>query len=132
MQPPAPLELWESDPFEPTIRDEWLYARGIADDKGQLWMMLHAAGPARAPTGALPVNIRVVCDGEEEVGGQSIVEFLEQDERGADACVIFDGAMESRALPAINIAHARASAASISASAPARATFTPACTAALR
>ena len=103
VQPPAPLELWQSDPFEATIRDEWLYARGIADDKGQLWMLLHAAG-LLAADGALPVNIRVVSDGEEEVGGQSIVEFLEQDERGADACVIFDGSMESRDLPALSIA----------------------------
>ena len=47
VQPPAPLELWESDPFQATIRDEWLYARGVADDKGQLWMLLHAAGLAR-------------------------------------------------------------------------------------
>ena len=103
MQPPAPLELWESDPFEATIRDEWIYARGIADDKGQLWMLLHAAG-LLAAEGALPINIRVVSDGEEEVGGQSIVQFLEQDERGADACVIFDGGMESRDLPALSIA----------------------------
>jgi acetylornithine deacetylase/succinyl-diaminopimelate desuccinylase-like protein len=103
VQPPAPLELWESDPFEATIRDEWLYARGVADDKGQLWMLLHAAG-LLAAEGALPINIRVVSDGEEEVGGQSIVQFLEQDERGADACVIFDGGMESRDLPALSIA----------------------------
>ena len=75
VQPPAPLELWESDPFEATIRDEWLYARGVADDKGQLWMLLHAAG-LLAAEGALPINIRVVSDGEEEIGGQSIVEFL--------------------------------------------------------
>jgi acetylornithine deacetylase/succinyl-diaminopimelate desuccinylase-like protein len=103
VQPPAPLELWESDPFEATIRDEWLYARGVADDKGQLWMLLHAAG-LLAAEGALPINIRVVSDGEEEVGGQSIVQFLEQDERGADACVIFDGSMERRDLPALSIA----------------------------
>jgi acetylornithine deacetylase/succinyl-diaminopimelate desuccinylase-like protein len=103
VQPPAPLDLWESDPFEATIRDEWLYARGVADDKGQLWMLLHAAG-LLAADGALPINIRLVSDGEEEVGGQSIVEFLEQDERGADACVIFDGSMESRNLPAISVA----------------------------
>jgi acetylornithine deacetylase/succinyl-diaminopimelate desuccinylase-like protein len=103
VQPPAPLELWESDPFEATIRDEWVYARGVADDKGQLWMLLHAAG-LLAAEGALPINIRLVSDGEEEVGGQSIVEFLEADERGADACVIFDGGMENRNLPAISIA----------------------------
>ena len=106
VQPPAPLELWESEPFEATIRDEWLYARGVADDKGQLWMLLHAAG-LLAAEGALPINIRVASDGEEEVGGQSIVQFLEQDERGADACVIFDGAMERRDLPAISVATRR-------------------------
>ena len=66
-------------------------------------MLLQAAG-LLAAEGALPINIRVVSDGEEEVGGQSIVEFLEQDERGADACVIFDGGMESRDLPALSIA----------------------------
>ena len=103
VQPPAPLELWQSEPFEATIRDEWLYARGVADDKGQLWMLLHAAGELAA-AGALPINIRIASDGEEEVGGQSIVEFLQQDERGADACVIFDGAMERRDLPAISVA----------------------------
>jgi acetylornithine deacetylase/succinyl-diaminopimelate desuccinylase-like protein len=103
VQPPAPLELWESDPYEATIRDEWIYARGVADDKGQLWMLLHAAGMLAAE-GALPINIRVVSDGEEEVGGQSIVEFLQQDTRGADACVIFDGGMENRNLPALSIA----------------------------
>jgi acetylornithine deacetylase/succinyl-diaminopimelate desuccinylase-like protein len=103
VQPPAPLELWESDPFEATVRDEWLYARGVADDKGQLWLLLHAAG-LLAAEGALPINIRLVSDGEEEVGGQSIVRFLEQDERGADACVILDGSMESRDLPAISVA----------------------------
>ena len=103
VQPPAPLELWQSDPFEATIRDEWLFARGVADDKGQLWMLLHAAGELAA-AGALPINIRIASDGEEEVGGQSIVEFLQQDERGADACVIFDGAMERRDLPAISVA----------------------------
>ena len=66
-------------------------------------MLLHAAG-LLAAEGALPINIRVVSDGEEEVGGQSIVQFLEQDERGADACVIFDGGMENRNLPALSIA----------------------------
>ena len=103
VQPPAPLDLWESDPFEPTVRGEWLFARGVADDKGQLWMLLHAAS-LLAADGGLPVNIRVVSDGEEEVGGQSIVQFLQDDERGADACVIFDGGMESRTQPALSIA----------------------------
>jgi acetylornithine deacetylase/succinyl-diaminopimelate desuccinylase-like protein len=100
VQPPAPLELWESDPFEATIRDEWLYARGVADDKGQLWALLKGA-ELLAADGSLPVNVRIACDGEEEIGGHSVVDFLEADERGADACIIFDSAMEKRGVPAI-------------------------------
>ena len=80
MQPPDPLELWESEPFEATIRDEWLYGRGVADDKGQLYLLLKAAEQLAAE-GALPVNLRFACDGEEETGGHSIVDFLAADER---------------------------------------------------
>jgi acetylornithine deacetylase/succinyl-diaminopimelate desuccinylase-like protein len=100
VQPPAPLELWDSEPFEPTVRDGWLYARGVADDKGQLWTLLKGAA-LLAAEGKLPVNVRIACDGEEEVGGHSIVEFLERDERGADACIIFDSSMERRGVPAL-------------------------------
>jgi acetylornithine deacetylase/succinyl-diaminopimelate desuccinylase-like protein len=92
VQPPAPLDLWETPPFELAERDGWYYARGIADDKGQLFTLLKAAQLLREQN-ALPVNIRVVSDGEEEIGGHSVVDFLEQDERGADACIIFDGGM---------------------------------------
>src|SRR6266511_843350 len=84
VQPPAPLEEWVSPPFEPTVRDGWLYGRGVADDKGQLYLLLKAA-ELLAAEGALPVNVRVACDGEEEIGGHSIVDFLARDERGADA-----------------------------------------------
>jgi acetylornithine deacetylase/succinyl-diaminopimelate desuccinylase-like protein len=98
VQPPDPLDLWESDPFEPTVRDGWLHARGVADDKGQLYLLLKAAADLAAAR-ALPINVRVVCDGEEEVGGHSIVDFLAQDERGADACVIYDSSMERRDVP---------------------------------
>jgi acetylornithine deacetylase/succinyl-diaminopimelate desuccinylase-like protein len=102
VQPPEPLELWDSEPFEPTIRGEWLYARGIADDKGQLWMLLKAA-QLLADAGELPVNLRFACDGEEEIGGHSIVDFLAEDDRGADAAVIFDSSMMARGVPAFNI-----------------------------
>jgi acetylornithine deacetylase/succinyl-diaminopimelate desuccinylase-like protein len=102
VQPPAPLEEWHTPPFEPTVRDGWLYARGVADDKGQLWMLLHAAA-GLAAEGRLPVNVRFACDGEEETGGHSIVEFLEADERGADACVIFDSSMLARGVPCFNL-----------------------------
>ncbi len=103
VQPPAPLDLWESPPFELAERDGWFYARGIADDKGQLYTLLKAAELLRADN-ALPVNIRVACDGEEEIGGHSIVEFLEEDERGADACIIFDGGMTRPEQPEFGLA----------------------------
>src|ERR1700742_1645012 len=103
VQPEDPLELWESAPFEPEIRDEYVYGRGVADDKGQLYMLLSAAREL-ALAGELPVNVRFTCDGEEETGGHSIVEFLEQDRRGADAAVIFDSGMIARGLPAFNVA----------------------------
>jgi len=103
VQPPAPLELWESAPFEPEIRDGYLYGRGTVDDKGQLYMLL-AAARELAREGALPVNLRFCCDGEEETGGHSIVDYLASDERGADAAVIFDSGMIRRDVPAFNLA----------------------------
>jgi acetylornithine deacetylase/succinyl-diaminopimelate desuccinylase-like protein len=103
VQPADPLALWDSEPFEPEIRDERLYGRGVADDKGQLYMLL-AGARALAQAGTLPVNVRFACDGEEETGGHSIVEFLEADERGADAAIIFDSGMIREDVPAFNIA----------------------------
>jgi acetylornithine deacetylase/succinyl-diaminopimelate desuccinylase-like protein len=103
VQPPDPLELWESPPFEPEIRGDYLYGRGTVDDKGQLYMLL-AAARELAVAGELPVNVRFCCDGEEETGGHSIVEFLEADERGADAAIIFDSGMIRRDVPAFNVA----------------------------
>jgi acetylornithine deacetylase/succinyl-diaminopimelate desuccinylase-like protein len=103
VQPPDPLELWESDPFEPEIRGDYLYGRGTVDDKGQLYMLL-AAARELARAGELPVNVRFCCDGEEETGGNSIVEFLAADERGADAAIIFDSGMIRRDVPAFNVA----------------------------
>jgi acetylornithine deacetylase/succinyl-diaminopimelate desuccinylase-like protein len=103
VQPPDPLELWQSAPFEPEIRGDYLYGRGTVDDKGQLYMLL-AAARELAEAGELPVNVRFCCDGEEETGGHSIVEFLEADERGADAAIIFDSGMIRRDVPAFNVA----------------------------
>jgi acetylornithine deacetylase/succinyl-diaminopimelate desuccinylase-like protein len=103
VQPPDPLELWESEPFEPEIRGDYLYGRGTVDDKGQLYMLLAAARDL-ARAGELPVNIRFCCDGEEETGGHSIVEFVERDERGADAAVIFDSGMIRRGVPSFDVA----------------------------
>ena len=76
VQPPAPLDLWETDPFELTIRDEWAYARGVTDDKGQLYILLKAAQKL-VEANALPVNLRFACDGEEEIGGDTIVKWID-------------------------------------------------------
>jgi len=102
VQPAGDLALWESPPFEPEIRDGWLYGRGSCDDKGNLYLLLKAA-LSLAAEGALPVNVRVVCDGEEEIGGTSVVDYLAADERGADACVIFDSGMPSLDVPSFDI-----------------------------
>jgi acetylornithine deacetylase/succinyl-diaminopimelate desuccinylase-like protein len=98
VQPPDPLELWGSPPFELTARDGRLYARGVADDKGNLFVTVEAAAQLAAE-GSLPVNVRFAFDGEEEIGGDSIVRWLEGDERGADAALILDGAMIRSDLP---------------------------------
>jgi acetylornithine deacetylase/succinyl-diaminopimelate desuccinylase-like protein len=103
VQPVAPLELWESEPFELAVRDGWAYGRGIADDKGQLYLLLRAAAEL-AREGALPVNVRVACDGEEEIGGHRIVDFLGADDGPADACVIFDFGFLRPGLPAFCVA----------------------------
>jgi len=103
VQSVAPLDLWESDPFTLEERDGWLYGRGTADDKGQLLILLEAAR-SLAREGALPVNVRFACDGEEEIGGHSIADYLAADERGADACLIFDISMIERDVPVFTIA----------------------------
>jgi acetylornithine deacetylase/succinyl-diaminopimelate desuccinylase-like protein len=103
VQPPDPLELWASDPFEAVVRGEWLHARGVADDKGQLWMQLQAIESLVADNG-LPVGLRIVCDGEEETGGDTINRFLAADESVIDACVIFDGWMKRRNTPELVVA----------------------------
>ena len=98
VQPPDPLDLWESPPFELEERDGWLYARGVADDKAHLFMLVEAAR-LLASEGALPVNLRFALDSEEEVGGQSMVEWLGADTRGADAAFVLDGGMIERGVP---------------------------------
>jgi acetylornithine deacetylase/succinyl-diaminopimelate desuccinylase-like protein len=103
VQPPGALDEWETPPFEPVVRDGWLYARGTADDKGQLYTLLKAAA-LLAEAGELPVHVRFACDGEEETGGQEIVDFIERDERGADAAVIFDSAMLRPGAPVFHTA----------------------------
>jgi acetylornithine deacetylase/succinyl-diaminopimelate desuccinylase-like protein len=102
VQPPDPLDLWETPPFALTERDGWLYARGVADDKSHLFLMLEAVGDL-ARAGELPVNVRFACDGQEETGGDAVVEWLRRDERGADAALVLDGGMLRRDLPCFEI-----------------------------
>jgi acetylornithine deacetylase/succinyl-diaminopimelate desuccinylase-like protein len=88
VQPPEPLELWNSPPFEPTLVDGKLYARGACDDKGQVYMHLSAIEAHMKANGGLPVNLKMVIEGEEEVGSENLEAFLVQHRRMLDADVI--------------------------------------------
>jgi acetylornithine deacetylase/succinyl-diaminopimelate desuccinylase-like protein len=89
VQPPEPLELWESPPFSPTFRDGKLFARGVSDDKGHLTSRLFAIDAFLEEEGELPCNIKLIIEGEEEVGSVSLGAFIEenQDRLAADACI---------------------------------------------
>ena len=103
VQPAEPLELWDSPPFEPEFRDGRLYARGSADDKGQLYLHIKAAEAHLKEGEALPINLIVLAEGEEEIGSPNLVPFVEaQRERLAcDAVVISDTGMFAPGLPAL-------------------------------
>ena len=103
VQPVDPLELWESPPFEATERDGELFARGAADDKGQVFMHLKAIEAHLTQHGRLPVNIKAVIEGEEEVGSNNLDDFIRANKAklGADVVVISDSAMFDRGVPSI-------------------------------
>jgi len=103
VQPVDPLELWESPPFEATERDGELYARGAADDKGQVFMHLKAIEAHLKQNGRLPVNIKAVIEGEEEVGSNNLDDFIRANKAmlAADVVVISDSAMFDRGVPSI-------------------------------
>jgi acetylornithine deacetylase/succinyl-diaminopimelate desuccinylase-like protein len=102
VQGAEPLDLWTTPPFEPVVRDGRVFARGAADDKGNFLPLLAAACDL-ATEGALPVNVRVAVEGEEEAGGESISQWLKDDSRGADAAIVYDSGMVSPELPAITV-----------------------------
>jgi acetylornithine deacetylase/succinyl-diaminopimelate desuccinylase-like protein len=102
VQGPGPAELWHSPPFEPTIRDGRIYARGASDDKGNFLPLLHVAC-AMAAAGELPVNVRVLVEGEEEIGSPSVSEWIRADDRGADAAIVFDSMIPDPDTPAITV-----------------------------
>ena len=103
VQPPEPLEEWTSPPFEPTERDGRIYARGSADDKGQLYMHVKALEAHLATSGSLPVNVVVVAEGEEEVGSQNLVPFIEAhaERLACDHVLISDTEMFAEGLPSL-------------------------------
>src|SRR3954470_2292396 len=102
VQAAGPLELWESPPFEPTERGGRLYARGAADDKGNFLPLLHVACEL-ARAGELPVNVRFLVEGEEEVGSRSVLERLKSGEDDADCAIVFDSLMVDEDTPAITL-----------------------------
>jgi acetylornithine deacetylase/succinyl-diaminopimelate desuccinylase-like protein len=103
VQPVDPLELWESPPFEATIRDGEIYARGAADDKGQVFMHFKAIEAHMKQNGRLPVNMKIILEGEEEVGSANLDNFIKANKEllKADVVVISDSGMFARGVPSI-------------------------------
>ncbi|HAK54080.1 MAG: dipeptidase [Vicinamibacterales bacterium] len=103
VQPVDPLDLWESPPFEATVRGGEIYARGAADDKGQVFMHFKAIEAHLRQTSKLPVNIKVVLEGEEEVGSDNLDAFINEHVEllAADVVVISDSPMFDRGVPSI-------------------------------
>src|SRR6266478_3767990 len=103
VQPAEPRELWTSPPFEPTVRDRKIFARGSVDDKGQLFLHVKALEAHLATRGKLPVNVGVIAEGEEEIGSEHLAAFVKEQKNllKADAVVISDSSMFAPGLPSI-------------------------------
>jgi acetylornithine deacetylase/succinyl-diaminopimelate desuccinylase-like protein len=95
VQPPDPLDRWLTDPWTPTVRDGRLYARGVSDDKGPMLIPIEAARAFFAVTGRLPINVKFLFEGEEEIGSRHLDAFIAEHEPllAADAILSADGAM---------------------------------------
>ncbi len=105
VQPPDPLDLWKSPPFEPTVRDNRLYARGASDVKGTTLIAIETIGAFLAREGGCPVNVKLFLEGEEETGSPSLRPIVEtyRDLLAADAVLSADGGRASAEIPAINV-----------------------------
>jgi len=106
VQPPDPLDEWKTPPFEPTERNGNIYARGAVDDKGQMYMHVKALEALmNAGKGTIPVNVRVLLEGEEEVGGESIAKFVANhpERLKADFALVSDTEMFAPDLPTLNV-----------------------------
>ena len=101
VQPVDPLDLWTSPPFEATVRDGEIYARGAADDKGQVFMHMKAVEAHLGKEGRLPINIKFFIEGEEEVGSAHLDDYIRahKEDLGADVVVISDSPMFDRGIP---------------------------------
>ncbi len=105
VQPPDPLELWESPPFEPEVRNGNIYARGAVDDKGQMYAHVKALEALKSLTGTFPLNIKVLIEGEEEIGGASIAKFVPENKEKlkADVALVSDTALYAEGIPTLCI-----------------------------
>ncbi|QKX49698.1 dipeptidase [Planococcus glaciei] len=103
VQPVDPLNLWETPPFDPQVRDNKLYARGASDDKGQTFMHVKAVEALLQLNGELPVNIKFIVEGEEEIGSPTLPKYVEQNKEQlkADLIVISDTGMQGPGRPAV-------------------------------
>ncbi len=105
VQPPDPLDLWDSPPFEPVIKDGKIYARGAADDKGQVFMYFNAIKTLKALDGKLPCNIKLVLEGEEEVGSKNLPIFIQKykEKLRSDVILVSDTSMISLEVPSLTV-----------------------------
>ncbi len=103
VQPAEPLDLWSSPPFEPVITDDYIYARGASDDKGQMLIHIKAAAAWLATSGRLPLNVKFLIEGEEESGGESLHTFIPENREilAADTALVSDTAMFAPGQPSL-------------------------------
>ncbi|MBI4720603.1 MAG: dipeptidase, partial [Chitinivibrionia bacterium] len=103
VQPPEPLKLWTTPPFKPTVRGGYIFARGAADDKGQVFAHLMGLQALLETTGTLPINVKLLIEGEEEVHSAHLPTFLKQHKEmlSADLCVVSDSGQYDRTTPAV-------------------------------
>ncbi|PYT11836.1 MAG: dipeptidase [Acidobacteria bacterium] len=105
VQPPDPLDLWNSPPFEPTLRNGNIYARGSADDKGQMYMHVKAVEALQTVNGTLPVNLKFLIEGEEEIGGESVAKYVSGNaaKLKADVALVSDTELFAEGVPTLCI-----------------------------
>lgn len=103
VQPPEPLDLWKTPPFEPNIREGYFYARGATDDKGQTFTHIKGLESVIKSTGSLPINVKFIIEGEEEIASANLPEFVRKNKKmlKADICVVSDTAQFNKKLPAV-------------------------------